>query len=145
MLGGRREKPRMGSVANSGTLSAKKNHLDHAGDQRSHMDSLCLLSGNLSQNGPFELSEPSCISTTVSHALLERANQGFTQRHQSGPKVFLDQSQTSLGARSDSQYSTSSRLSSVKFTATIVEEKQDSTLNKAIKAVRGWFFLRHFR
>ena len=32
-----------------------------------------------------------------------------------------------------------------KFTATIVEEKQDSTLNKAIKAVRGWFFLRHFR
>ena len=47
----------------------------------------------------------------------------------------------SLTARPFSQYSTSSRLSSVESIATIVDEKQNSPLNKSNEAIRDSFIM----
>ena len=73
------------------------------------------------------------------NTFLERANRQFARDNQHAPDPFLDQGRTSLGARPYSQYSTTSRLSSVESIATIVDEKQNSPLNKAIETVRDRF------
>ena len=74
------------------------------------------------------------------NTFLERANRQFANRNQGVPDPFLDQGRASLGARPYSQYSTASRLSSVESIATIVDEKQNSPLNKATETV--WLDLR---
>lgn len=70
------------------------------------------------------------------NSFLERANRQFAQQNQGVPDPFLDPQRASLGIRPYSQYSTSSRLSSVESIATIVDEKQNSPLNKSIDTVR---------
>jgi alpha-1,3-glucan synthase len=72
------------------------------------------------------------------NTFLERANRQFAHQNQHQPDPFMEQQQgrSSLSARPYSQYSTSSRLSSVESIATIVDEKQNSPLNKAEEAVR---------
>jgi alpha-1,3-glucan synthase len=69
------------------------------------------------------------------NTFLERANRQFARQNQHAPDPFMDQGRSSLGARPYSQYSTTSRLSSVESIATIVDEKQNSPLNKAIETV----------
>lgn len=73
------------------------------------------------------------------NTFLERANRQFAHGNQHVPDPFLDQSRASLGVRPYSQYSTASRISSVESIATIVDEKQDSPLNKPTDSVCGWF------
>ena len=73
------------------------------------------------------------------NTFLERANRQFAHHSQSVSDPFLDQSRASLSTRPYSQYCTSSRLSSAESIATIVDEKQNSPLNKAIETVRNWF------
>ena len=70
------------------------------------------------------------------NTFLERANRQFAQQNQHAPDPFMDQGRASLSARPYSQYSTTSRLSSVESIATIVDEKQNSPLNKAMETVR---------
>ena len=73
------------------------------------------------------------------NSFLERANRQFARQNQNAPDPFMDQGRASLSARPYSQYSTSSRLSSVESIATIVDEKQNSPLNKANESVRERF------
>jgi len=54
----------------------------------------------------------------------------------------MDQGRASLSARPYSQYSTASRISSVESIATIVDEKQNSPLNRATETVRDYFLTR---
>jgi alpha-1,3-glucan synthase len=77
----------------------------------------------------------SVASQTQYNTFLERANRQFARENQDAPDPFLDHSRASLSARPYSQYSTASR-SSVESIATIVDEKQNSPLNKAIETVR---------
>jgi len=74
------------------------------------------------------------------NTFLERANRQFAQQNQHAPDPFMDQGRTSLSARPYSQYSTASR-SSVESIATIVDEKQNSPLNKAMESVRDYFLM----
>jgi len=69
------------------------------------------------------------------NTFLEKANRQFAQQNQNAPDPFMEQGRSSLSARPYSQYSTSSRLSSVESIATIVDEKQNSPLNKAMETV----------
>ena len=69
------------------------------------------------------------------NTFLERANRQFAQQNQNAPDPFMEGGRSSLSARPYSQYSTSSRLSSVESIATIVDEKQNSPLNKAMETV----------
>jgi alpha-1,3-glucan synthase len=77
------------------------------------------------------------------NTFLERANRQFAQQNQNLPDPFMDQGRRSLSAnpRPYSQYSTASR-SSVESIATIVDEKQNSPLNKAMETVRDYFLVR---
>jgi len=66
----------------------------------------------------------------------------FARRNQNVPDPFMEQGvRGALTPRPFSQYSTSSRLSSVESIATIVDEKQNSALNKANEAVRDPFIM----
>ena len=127
------------------------------GDQETLLDSPSFRGGNASQEN-LAAGQPlltaanrdsvaSDISTDTANrnsftsqrqynSFLERANRQFAQQNQNAPDPFLDQGRASLGARPYSQYSTSSRLSSVESIATIVDEKQNSPLNKATDTVR---------
>ena len=133
------------------------------GDQESLMDSPGLRSGNPSQENlavqqplltpPLPNRDSIASDITVDsnyrnsvasqqqyNSFLERANRQFAHQNQHAPDPFLEQGRSSLSARPYSQYSTASRLSSVESIATIVDEKQNSPLNKAIETVRDWFF-----
>jgi len=79
------------------------------------------------------------------NTFLEKANRQFERRNQNVPDPFMDQGRATLGARPYSQYSTSSRLSSVGSIATIVDEKQNSPLNKADETVRDCFLMHDIR
>ena len=72
------------------------------------------------------------------NTFLERANRQFAQQNQNAPDPFMEQNRSSLSARPYSQYSTTSRISSVESIATIVDEKQNSPLNKAMETVRDY-------
>ena len=75
------------------------------------------------------------------NTFLEKANRQVARRNQNVPDPFMDQGRTSLGARPYSQYATSSRLSSVESIATIVDENQNSPLNKSNETVRNSFLI----
>ena len=81
----------------------------------------------------------SVVSQQQYNTFLERANRQFARKNQNVPDPFMDQGRTALSARPYSQYSTSSRLSSVESIATIVDEKSNSPLNKADESVRDFF------
>ena len=81
------------------------------------------------------LNRNSFASQQQYNTFLERANRQFAHQNQGAPDPFMEQGRSSLGARPFSQYSTSSRLSSVESIATIVDEKQNSPLNKATDTV----------
>ena len=71
------------------------------------------------------------------NTFLERANRQFANQNQGTLDPFMEQQvRSSLTAQPYSQYSTTSRISSVKLIATIVDEKQNSPLNKATESVR---------
>ena len=126
------------------------------GDQESLMDNPGMRSANVSQENlavgqplltaanrdsvASDISSDTAYRNSVAsqqpyNSFLERANRQFAQQNQNAPDPFLDQGRMSLGARPYSQYSTSSRLSSVESIATIVDEKQNSPLNKAVDTV----------
>ena len=136
------------------------------GDPESLMDSPGLRSANASQDnlaaGQPLLSSPhlrnresvasdmsgdtayrnSVASQQQYNSFLERANRQFARRNQNVPDPFMEAgARGSLTARPFSQYSTSSRLSSVESIATIVDEKQNSPLNKSNEAVRDSFII----
>ena len=75
------------------------------------------------------------------NTFLEKANRQVARRNQNVPDPFMDQGRSSLGARPYSQYATGSRLSSVESIAAIVDEKQNSPLNKANETVRNPFLI----
>jgi alpha-1,3-glucan synthase len=132
------------------------------GDQETLLDTPGMRSSNVSQENlaagqpllttpnrdsfasDISLDTPNRNSFASQHqynSFLERANRQFAQQNQGAPDPFLDPGRASLGARPYSQYSTSSRLSSVESIATIVDEKQNSPLNKATDSV--WLDLQH--
>ena len=131
------------------------------GDQESLMGSPGLRSTNASQNhlaagqslltqnrDSFALDMPgdtsyrnSVVSQQQYNTFLEKANRQFARQNQNIPDPFMDQGQTSLSARPYSQYSTTSRLSSVESIATIVDEKQNSPLNRADEKVCDYFLI----
>ena len=76
------------------------------------------------------------------NSFLERANRQFARRNQNVPDPFMEAgARGSLTAQPFSQYSTSSRPSSVESIATIIDEKQNSPLNKSNEAVRDSFIM----
>ena len=79
------------------------------------------------------------IASQQYNTFLERANRQFARQNQNAPDPFMEQGRTSGSLRPYSQYSTSSRLSSVESIATIVDEKQNSPLNRADESVRNHF------
>ena len=130
-----------------------------AWDQEHHMDSPGIRSANASQDnlavGQPLLTPPnrdsyasdmsgetsnrnSVASRQQYNTFLERANRQFARQNQGVPDPFMEQGRSSLTARPFSQYSTASR-NSVESIATIVDEKQNSPLNKATETVRDCF------
>ena len=83
----------------------------------------------------------SVVSQQQYNSFLERANRQFARGNQNVPDPFMEQGR-SLSARPYSQYSTTSRISSVESIATIVDEKQNSPLNKADESVCDYFLIR---
>jgi len=78
------------------------------------------------------------VASQQYNTFLERANRQFATQNQGIPDPFMDQGKSSLTARPYSQYSTTSR-ESVGSIATIVDEKQNSPLNKAMESVCDYF------
>ena len=133
------------------------------GDAESQMDSPGFRSANASQDtlavaqpllSPFNNRDSMASDITLNsnnrgsiasqqqfNTFLERANRQFAHQNQNVPDPFMDRGRASLGARPYSQYSTTSRISSVESIATIVDEKQNSPLNKAIETVRDWLYV----
>jgi len=126
-----------------------------AWDQEHPMDSPGLRSANASQDNlavvqplltpnrdsvASDMSvDPSNRNSVAYNTFLEKANRQFASQNQGVPDPFMDHGQSSLTARPFSQYSTTSRLSSAGSIATIVDEKQNSPLNKAMETVCGCF------
>ena len=79
------------------------------------------------------------VASQQYNTFLERANRQFARRNQNAPDPFMEQGRGPGALRPYSQYSTTSRLSSVESIATIVDEKQNSPLNKADESVRNHF------
>ena len=78
------------------------------------------------------------IASQQQYNTLERANRQFANQNQGTPDPFMEQqARSSLTARPYGQCSTTSRISSVESIATIVDEKQNSPLNKATESVRN--------
>ena len=76
------------------------------------------------------------------NTFLEKANRQVARRNQNVPDPFMEAgARGSLTARPFSEYSSSSRLSSVESIATIVDEKQNSPLNKANETVHNPFLI----
>ena len=73
------------------------------------------------------------------NSFMERANRQFARQNQNAPDPFMSEQGRTPGLRPYSQYSTTSRISSVESIATIVDEKQSSVLNRADESVRTYF------
>jgi len=101
----------------------------HLSNRDSFTSDMSGLAGGSSRNS---------VASPQYNTFLERANRQFASQNQHAPDPFMDQGRASLSARPYSQYSTSSRLSSVESIATIVDEKQNSPLNKAMETVRDY-------
>ena len=130
------------------------------GDQESLMDSPNLRSANPSQEN-LAVAQPllappvtgnresvasdmsgdtayrnSVASQQQYNTFLERANRQFARQNQNAPDPFMEPGRSTLTPRPFSQYSSTSRISSVESIATIVDEKQNSPLNRATETVR---------
>ena len=160
--GGRRTEIQAGccrsSILGIGPLSNRQTRLDQLGTRRTLRVPVCAVQtlakrtsppDNLSLHHPTFLNwdsfasdvsvdssnRNSVASQQQYNTFLERANCQFAQQNQNAPDPFMEQGRSSLSARPYSQYSTSSRLLSVESIATIVDEKQNSPLNKAMESV----------
>jgi alpha-1,3-glucan synthase len=137
------------------------------GDPESLMDSPGLRSANVSQDNlatgqplltpPHHLRNRESVASDMSgdgsnrnsvisqqpySSFLERTNRQFARKNQNAPDPFMEHGRGgSLTARPFSQYSTSPRFSSVESIVTIVDEKQNSPLNKANESVRDYFLI----
>ena len=88
-------------------------------------------------SGDMAANRNSVASQQQYNTFLERANRQFANQNQGTLEPFMEQQARSpLTARPYSQYSTTSRISSVESIATIADEKQNSPLNKATESVR---------
>ena len=77
------------------------------------------------------------VASQQQYNTLERANRQFANQHQGILEPFMEQqARNPLTAQPFSQYSTTSRISSVESIVTIADEKQNSPLNKATESVR---------